>query len=123
MVPCFICGKDATGAFIHGYAPSPDSQKVGLCSAHNTTENKKKAILHWIISQKNDWKQHVETVAAKSTSVNQTLTIRYTDGGVVTLECAKWEVTEQSTLQIQKPDNTFAFIPLQHIRQFDVKDR
>lgn len=123
MVPCFICGKDATGAFIHGYVASPDGQKVGLCAAHNTTENKKKAILHWIRAQKAGMAMQIQSAEFKNKApARYNITIRYTDGGIVTHSCLAWDVTDQSTLQITLPDKTLTFIPLQHVRQFDIKE-
>ncbi|UZP68244.1 hypothetical protein N1030_04495 [Desulfovibrio mangrovi] len=123
MVPCFICGKDATGGFIHGFVPAPDSQKVGLCAVHNTLENKKQAILHWILTMKADMVSQNEQNARRiKAPLTYKLTIRYADGGVATIPCLSWEVTEQSTLQITRTDKALSFIPLLHIRQFDVSE-
>lgn len=123
MVPCFICGKDATGSFIHGFAPAPDSQKVGLCEAHNTLENKKKAILHWIVSMKAEVATRNLNIAYRlKAPLYYTVTIRYSDGGVVSLPCLSWEVTDSNTLQIVRTDKTLSFIPLHFVRQFDVKE-
>lgn len=123
MVPCFICGKDATGGFIHGFVPAPDSQKVGLCPEHNSLENKKKAILHWIVSMKAEVASGNEHKAYRiKAPLHYLLTIRYTDGGVSSIPCLQWEVTDNSTLQIIRSDKTLTFIPLLHIRQFDVSE-
>lgn len=123
MVRCLLCGKDATGAFIHGYAPAPDSQKVGLCAEHNTLENKKKAILYWIRDQKAQISRHNQLVQLQATPPKRfELSIHYRDGGVVKERCLEWNVTDGSTLQVTRLDKTLAFIPLQHVKRFNVRE-
>lgn len=123
MVRCFICGKDATGSFIHGYIPAPDSQKVGLCEEHNTLENKKKAILFWIRDQKSRIRRHNQLQQHKNTPAHRfELSIHYRDGGIVTENCLGWDVTDGSTLQVTRLDKTLAFIPLQHVKRFNVRE-
>ncbi|GFM35436.1 hypothetical protein [Desulfovibrio psychrotolerans] len=123
MVPCFICGKDATGGFIHGFVPAPDSQKVGLCPQHDTLENKKKAILHWIIAMKADVaNQNALNAVRLKAPLRYTLSIRYSDGGVVSIPCLSWDITDSNTLQITRLDRTLSFVPLHHVRQFDVTE-
>lgn len=123
MIPCHICGKDCTGGFIHGFVPAPDSQKVGLCPEHNTLENKKQAILHWIIRTKEDIAElNKENARKLKAPVSYNLTIRYSDGGVVQLPCLSWEVTDSATLQVLRTDRSLTFIPLHHVRQFDVHE-
>lgn len=123
MVPCFICGKDATGGFIHGFVPAPDSQKVGLCPQHDTLENKKKAILHWILAMKADVaNQNALNAVRLKAPLRYTLSIRYSDGGVVSIPCLSWDITDSHTLQITRLDRTLTFVPLHHVRQFDVTE-
>ena len=31
MIPCLACGADASTGWVHGFVPSPDSLKMGLC--------------------------------------------------------------------------------------------
>ena len=120
MVPCFVCGKDATGGFIHGYAPEPDGKKVGLCLQHNSTENKKKAILYWIRQQKSDVLRINEINALRmGTAPEQTVTIHFIDGGVANVQCLSWQLVD-GALQLLKPDKSLTFVPLQHIRTFDL---
>ncbi len=123
MVPCFICGKDSLGGFIHGFVPAPDSQKVGLCPEHNTLENKKKAILHWIVAMKAEVEaQNREHARRLKAPFHYTLVIRYTDGGNVSIPCLSWEITDQNTLQVTRTDKTLTFVPLHQVRQFDVQE-
>ena len=120
MIPCHICGKDSLGGFIHGYTPEPDGRKVGLCAAHNTTENKKKAILHWIREHRAEVSRVNNLNEQRSGSeASHMVTVRYMDGGVVTLQCRSWQLID-GALQLTQPDEKLSFIPLQHIRRFEV---
>ncbi len=123
MIPCYICGKDATGGFIHGYVPAPDGQKVGLCPAHNTQDNKRLAILQWIRSFKAQVSAQNDANAYKlNAAPGYVLTITYAGGGVSSVPCRAWEVAESNTLQITRTDGTVSFVPLQHVQRFDVKE-
>ncbi|MCG8533084.1 MAG: hypothetical protein MI749_20850 [Desulfovibrionales bacterium] len=121
MIPCFICKKDSTGGFTYGLPTSPSSMYVGLCPEHNTLENKKAAILHWI-----------ETTQASITFLNDAnmsrhpesaefdITVYYTAGGVMTVRGLRWDVSDGATLQISTKEKGATFIPLVHIERFGV---
>lgn len=121
MIPCFICKKDSIGGFTYGLPTTPLSQHVGLCPEHNTLENKKAAILHWIETTQASVNAFNEANLARyAEPVEFALTVSYLAGGSASFRCTKWNVPDQATLQIMGIDGHCTFIPLAHIEFFEV---
>lgn len=121
MIPCYICKKDSSGGFSYGLPTTPESMYVGLCPEHNTLENKKAAILHWIEStQASVHAFNEKNMARYAEPVEYTLTVFYIAGGTVSIQCTKWNVPDKATLQISRTTGESTFIPLSHIERFEV---
>lgn len=121
MIPCFICKKDSIGGFTYGLPTTPLSQHVGLCPEHNTLENKKAAILHWIETTQASVSAFNEANLARyAEPVEYMLTVFYLAGGSAVFRCTKWNVPDKATLQIMGLDGRSSFIPLAHIELFEV---
>ncbi len=121
MIPCHICGIDAGTGWVTGYPPAPDSQKMALCPAHDTPDNRKQVRIAW----------HVAMIKAIQTAEKNTayfaargamnlLTIYFSAGGSLSMPCAAASVTEHNTLKVQAPDGAVSFFPLQHIRRYEL---
>ncbi|SHN55457.1 hypothetical protein [Desulfovibrio litoralis] len=131
MLPCFICGEDASTGWIKGFVPSPDSQKVALCKKHDTPENRKKAIHHWCKLMLSSFKTVVTVEATRPQNYNpqsqaahqaqgRILNIRFISGGVLSLACNKYQTTNNNTLEVTLPDGSMQIFPLQHVRNFEL---
>ncbi|OBQ50125.1 hypothetical protein [Halodesulfovibrio spirochaetisodalis] len=121
MIPCFICKKDSIGGFTYGLPTTPLTQHVGLCPEHNTLENKKAAILHWIeTTQASVAAFNESNLARYAEPVEYSLTVYYQAGGTASFRCMKWNVPDQATLQVLGIDGQSTFIPLTHIELFEV---
>ena len=121
MIPCFICKKDSVGGFTYGLPTTPLTQHVGLCPEHNTLENKKAAILHWIeTTQASVTAFNEANLAHYAEPVEYSLTVFYLAGGSANFRCTKWNVPDKATLQIMGIDGRSTFVPLTHIELFEV---
>ncbi|SIN78941.1 hypothetical protein [Halodesulfovibrio marinisediminis] len=121
MIPCFICKKDSIGGFTYGLPTTPLSQHVGLCPEHNTLENKKAAILHWIeTTQASVTAFNEANFARHAEPVEYELSVSYLAGGSASFRCIKWNVPDKATLQVMGIDGQYTFIPLVHIELFEV---
>lgn len=122
MIPCYVCGKDASTGWTKGFVPAPDSQKLALCPEHNTPDNRLAVV--------NAWHTLLEREAAIMTGIAefraaapslQTATVHFTGGGMLSFTCLSCSPTEQGTLCIESPDGARNFIPMQHIREYSVR--
>ena len=124
MINCLICGKGASGGWITGLPPAPDSQKVGLCTEHDTTANRVLAENRWreIINQAVEIEQEGEELHHMGASVQPlTLEILFIDGGRVELSCKSFRPTDEDILEVTTQENRLVFYPLRHIRRFGEK--
>ncbi len=99
MIPCHVCGADASTGWALGFVPSPDNLKMGLCRAHDTPDNRKLV--------KTAWRARLD--------------IAFIDGGTVTQDCLECIATPQGTLHVLLPDGTLRFFPLPQIRRYDLR--
>lgn len=121
MIPCFICKKDSVGGFSYGLPTTPESMYVGLCPEHNTLENKKAAILHWIESTQASVSAFTSTYSSRyPTPAEYEISVYYLAGGVVSVRAIKWNVKDGATLQLETVEEGATFIPLIHIERFEV---
>ncbi len=121
MIPCHICGVDAGTGWITGYIPAPDSQKMALCPAHDTPENRKRLRVAWHLSMIKAIQTAEKKAAYFATRGGpQALTIFFSAGGSMTMPCAAVSATAHNTLKVQAPDGAVSFFPLQHIRRYEL---
>ena len=121
MIPCYICGKDASTVWTKGFAPAPDSQKMALCAEHNTPENRVKVIRAWHKLLEQDVIARTEVAQFKADAPSlKTANVHFTGGGMLSFVCTECAPTPQGTLRIQTPDGGQTFVPMQHIREYTV---
>ena len=121
MIPCHICGKDASTGWTKGFIPAPDSQKLALCPEHDTAKNR------LIVS--NAWRErHEEEISAmtsiakhKAVPALQVVSVHFTGGGMLSFVCTICAPTAQGTLRIDDADGKQTYIPMQHIREYTIR--
>lgn len=122
MIPCHICGKDASLGWITGLPPAPDSQKMALCAVHDTLANRATVSREWQKMMAGDI-EAVTTVARHKADVDAKtvlVTVRFTGGGMLSFTGVDCKPTEQNTLRIEEADGSLTFIPLQQVREYTV---
>lgn len=121
MVPCQVCGKDATGGWIHGFVPSPDSLKVGLCPEHDTQAARRVMKAHWRKLMQREIAAYNTTNEQQHGRVEQQmLALRFVDGGTQEFVCAGCTVQAGVTLQVLLPDGTLRFFPVSRLQQWQL---
>ena len=121
MLPCFICGNDASTGWIKGFVPAPDSQKLALCAEHDNAPNRLAVANVWREMLKKDIAGQMAVARHKAVPVIQTATVRFTAGGMLSFLCTACAPTEQETLRIDHPDGERTFIPMRHVREYSVR--
>jgi hypothetical protein len=48
------------------------------------------------------------------------VSIYFNAGGSLSLPCLEASVTEQNTLKVTAPDGSLSFLPMQHIKRYDL---
>lgn len=122
MIPCYICGRDASTGWTKGFTPAPDSQKYALCPEHDTADNRLIVIKKWqdMLSQDIQAMTSVAQHKAAAPSIRMA-TVRFTGGGMLSLPCLSCAPTSQGTLRLVMPDDSQTFIPMQHIREYSLR--
>lgn len=121
MIPCLACGADASTGWVHGFLPSPDSLKLGLCREHDSPDNRKLVKAAWRSLMEREIRVMNELSGYKAGApVRWRLDIAFIDGGEVTLECLHCAPTQHGTLQVLLPDRTLRFYPLAQVRRYDL---
>ena len=121
MIPCFICGNDASTGWTQGFAPSPDSQKLALCAEHDNPQNRVLAEQAWLKKQKADLAAFTLVARQKASPAVQLASVHFTGGGMLSFTCIDAVPTPQGTLRIEQLDGTQTFIPMQHIREYALR--
>jgi hypothetical protein len=122
MIPCHVCGQDASTGWIAGLPPSPDSQKLALCSLHDTPENRNLLEKAW-----NDLlAQSIATAVSlarrkASPPERKIITVRFTAGGALSFLGTRCAPTEHNTLCIEEEDGGRTYIPMPQIRDYTVR--
>ena len=121
MIPCHVCGEDSGAYWVTGYVPAPDSQKMALCSKHDTPENRRALHFAWYDAMRNAIKTATQNAAYFTTRGTLFMVhIHFSAGGSLSQPCTSVEITEQNTLKVVAPDGTMSFFPMQHVRRYDV---
>ncbi len=121
MIPCHVCGKDASTGWITGFTPAPDSQKLALCPDHDTLEHRMVVSSLW-------QERHLAAIAAatdvarhKAAPTAFIVTILFNGGGMLSFSCASCAPTAQNTLCIDELNGARTYVPLQHVREYSVR--
>lgn len=120
MIPCHVCGKDAALGWVAGFPPAPDSQKMGLCPAHDTESEREKVFTLW-------QEMLTRRIGAKSSFSDGPvvqefqITVLYSGGGSMSFICEQHSVTPHGTLQLHQKGGGSTFIPLHHIKSYTVR--
>lgn len=117
MIPCRICGKDASTHWITGFPPAPDSQKIGLCTEHDTPINRKKITRLWkqMLTQK-----IAETITVPQIQSEYLVVVVFMSGEAASYTCTHVLPTDHGTLQITTLDDTHVFIPITQVKTYTV---
>lgn len=121
MIPCHICGKDASTGFIQGLPPAPDSQKLALCRLHDNPANRMTLEETWKKMSASLLRASLAVAEHKVQPVLYTVTVNFKGGGVLSVPCSGCKTTEQGTLAIEEKDGGTLFIPVQHIRDYTLR--
>ena len=120
MIPCQVCGKDASTHWVAGLPPAPDSQKTGLCAEHDTPENRTKALRAWQEMLAADIATVESLARYKAAPEERLITVRFTGGGTLSFTGTSCRPTDQNTLCIEEVDGARTFIPLQQVREYTI---
>ncbi len=123
MVLCHICGKEVFSGWICGVVPADDKLKLGLCSEHDTIENRALVDKAWeelLVEELGKAVRSAPETAARPQGYE--LTISFLDGGVKVIKTRAYNVSEEQNLLVLNENGAFEFYPLQHIRVFKVRE-
>lgn len=121
MIPCQICGQDASLGWVKGYVPAPDSQKLALCSEHDSPENRSMLLGLWQEFMHKAIREATQTAAWQAARGRLLLlTIHFAAGGSLSMPCTAAAPTEHGTLKVSGPDGGVSFFPMRHIRRYDL---
>jgi hypothetical protein len=120
MIPCFICGRNAENGWIKGFPPAPDSQKLGLCKAHDTDFNRDMVT--------DQWQKYLKRAISGLNSANARkfhdstflLNIFFTGGGCIAVPCLNCSTPDQDLLKVTTPDGETFFFPLRQVRHYSL---
>lgn len=121
MIPCYICGRDASAGWTAGFAPAPDSQKLALCALHDSPERRREVEEDWQKRQIRDLAVYSQVATQKAAPVKMLVTVNFSGGGMLTFTCSAVSPTEYGTLRIEQLDGTLTFLPLQHVKEYSVR--
>jgi hypothetical protein len=121
VIPCRICGRDASTGRVRGFVPAPDSQKLALCPEHDTEENRAAMERDWRELLEKDLALAVSLAEHKAAPAVYAVTVRFIGGGTLSFTCLSCAPTAQNTLRIAEPDGTQTFIPMRHVRDYAVR--
>lgn len=118
MIPCQVCGKDASLNWVAGFPPAPDSMKMGLCSEHDSKVMREKVFKAW---QKMLAKS-IQLSSLDNFKKEKKVNVLFSSGSSMSFLCIKCEPTQHNTLQIMEKTGESTFIPLDKIRSYTVKE-
>ena len=121
MIPCYICGKDASTSYVKGLPPAPDSQKLGLCHLHDNPENRITLQKAWQEMCEGLMKTAMVVAEHKAVPMLYSITVNFIGGGVLSFVGTRCQATPQGTLAVEEQNGETAFIPMQHIREYLVR--
>lgn len=121
MIPCHVCGKDTTGGWTHGFIPSPDSLKVGLCSKHDSPGERLHAMAAWRKLMEREVADLAVSSAHRAGGPGRwLLRVSFMEGGYAETPCLACEPDGQGALVVHLIDGTLRFFPVSRIRHWDL---
>ncbi|MDL2316113.1 hypothetical protein LJC59_03420 [Desulfovibrio sp. OttesenSCG-928-A18] len=120
MIPCYICGKDASTGWTKGFVPAPDSQKLALCIAHDSPENRLRVEEAWRELRLHDLATMTELARQKAAPERNIVSVHFTGGGMLSFICSGCAPTGHGTLRIEQEDGSHTYIPMRHIREYSL---
>lgn len=121
MIPCHICGKDASTGWTKGFSPAPDNQKLALCAEHDTPKNRLLVSRAWRELHERDISAMTAVARHKAAPALQVVSVHFTGGGMLSFTCTACTPTAQGTLRIEDADGKQTYIPMQHIREYTIR--
>lgn len=121
MIPCHICGKDASTGWIKGFIPAPDSQKLALCAEHDTVQNRVLVSRAWRNLTEREVFAMTSLARHKAAPALYVVSVHFTGGGMLSFTCTACAPTAQGTLRIDDADGNQTYIPMQHVREYTVR--
>ena len=121
MIPCHICGKDASTGWTRGFIPAPDSQKLALCAEHDTPQNRLIVSRLWRDLNTQEIAAATAVARHKAAPILQVVSVHFAGGGMLSFTCTACAPTGQGTLRIDDADGKQTYIPMQHIREYVVR--
>ena len=120
MIPCHICGRDASTGRVTGFIPAPDSQKLALCQEHDTEDNRLLVDAAWQEAYAAQLAGAFSVAASKATPFTRKVTVHFTGGGLLSFACTACAPTDHDALRIDDAAGNHTFIPMRHIREYTV---
>lgn len=121
VIPCRVCEQDASTGWVIGFPPAPAGQKMGLCKAHDTPENRALVTKAWQDAQVRGLSRIASAAAHKAGDDRLSVRVRFTAGGLLEFTCRACFPTDHSTLCLESFDGERTFIPLEQIREYTVR--
>lgn len=121
MIPCYVCGKDASAGWTTGFAPAPDSQKLALCPEHDTPGRRQEVAEAWKKQQVRELTAFSLVAEQKAAPGKMLATVHFTGGGMLSFTCRAVSPTGHGTLKVEQLDGTLTFLPMQHIREYSLR--
>ncbi len=124
MIPCMICGKDASTSWVYGFSPAPDSLKAGLCRAHDSPKNRELAIARWQEDREREIEIAEEVSLYKAAPNVKKLVVHYIGGGIATFSCIGFQAMTHDikggagSLRIDELNGRQTFIPMAHVKKY-----
>lgn len=121
MIPCHVCGKDASTGWTKGFVPAPDSQKMALCAEHDTPQNRLLVSRAWRDVNAREIAAATSVARHKASPALYVVSVHFTGGGMLSFACTACTPTAQGTLRIDDADGKQTYIPMQHIREYTIR--
>lgn len=124
MVPCYICQKPAEPGWICGPPPAAERYKLGLCKLHDTPANRETVLAAWEARIKEELDSSLRQDALEGLPLTwYDVKVLFVDGGQTTIACTSYEIDKEQDSLICHADGAMEFIPMQHVRRFQVFPR
>lgn len=118
MIPCHVCGQDAGAGWIIGFPPAPDSQKLGLCRAHDNPARREGTQAAWEALLRDSLQTFERNQAARLGRSLFLLSLYFTGGASLSLPCLSLSATDNNTLKALTPEDELVFFPLEQVRSY-----
>lgn len=124
MVPCFICQKPADNGWVCGPPPAADRYKLGLCKEHDSSANREQVLAAWEARIQEELDSSLRQDALEALPLTwYDLKVLFVDGGQTTIVCTNYEIDKEQDTLICHANGAMEFIPMQHVRRFQVFPR